>query len=222
MAALKTSSLLVIVIALCCACTAPVKKNVDLLRADRPATSLYLVVDSWHAGVVIKRADIPGELLPERRDFPEAEYLEFAWGDWDFYQAPKFNLGYALKALFFPTKSVLHVVGFRGPVVRYAPYRELIELHLSTRRLERLVGYIDETFARGGTGAVAPLGPGLYGDSRFYPARGKFHLFNTCNTWAAGALQAAGYPISPAITVDALVSQVRAFGAPLHSRPAGR
>ncbi|MGH8525150.1 MAG: DUF2459 domain-containing protein, partial [Gammaproteobacteria bacterium] len=71
---------------------------------------------------------------------------------------------------------------------------------------------IDESFARLGTGAAAPLGRGLYGNSRFYPARGKFHLFNTCNTWAARALGAAGYSISPAVMVDTLVSEARQFG----------
>ncbi|MGQ0594498.1 MAG: DUF2459 domain-containing protein [Gammaproteobacteria bacterium] len=53
----------------------------------------------------------------------------------------------------------------------------------------RLVAYIHGSFARPGLGALAPLGPGLDGDSRFYPTHGQFHLLNTCNTWAARALQ---------------------------------
>ncbi|MGH8470754.1 MAG: DUF2459 domain-containing protein [Gammaproteobacteria bacterium] len=171
----------------------------------------------WHAGVVIKISDIRGELVPESHDFPEADYLEFSWGDWDFYQAPRFNLGYAIKALLFPTKSVLHVVGFSGPVVNYAPYREIIQFRPSSRNFERLAGYIDESFARLGTRAATPLGRGLYGNSRFYPARGKFHLFNTCNTWAARALGAAGYSISPAVMVDTLVSEARQFGDPIQA-----
>ncbi|MGH8565603.1 MAG: DUF2459 domain-containing protein [Gammaproteobacteria bacterium] len=209
-------------IAVCGGCTTGVGNVIDSRPKGGPTASTLLLVDRWHAGVVIKVSDIPGDLVPERRDFPEAEYLEFGWGDWDFYQARRFNLGYALKALLFPSKSVLHVVGFRGPVAGYASYREIIEFTPPSHGFERLVGYLDESFAREGGGVAAPLGQGLYGDSRFYPARGAFHLFNTCNTWTAGALQAAGYPISSAITVGTLVSDARRFGHVLQSRPATR
>ncbi|MGH8586611.1 MAG: DUF2459 domain-containing protein [Gammaproteobacteria bacterium] len=204
MATLKRCVLLLMGIAVCGGCSTGVGNVIDSRPKGGPTASALLLVDRWHAGIVIKVSDIPGDLVPERRDFPEAEYLEFGWGDWDFYQARKFNLGYALKALLFPSKSVLHVVGFRGPVAGYASYREIIEFTPPSHGVERLVRYLDESFAREGGGVAAPLGRGLYGDSRFYPARGAFHLFNTCNTWTAGVLQAAGYPISSAITVGAL------------------
>ena len=99
--------------------------------------------------------------MPERRDFPDAEYLEFGWGEWDFYQTMDFNLWQALKALFVPSKSVLHVVGFSGAVTHYAPYREVLEFRLHQESFGRLVAYIDGSLARSGPGAVAPLGPGL-------------------------------------------------------------
>jgi uncharacterized protein DUF2459 len=54
-------------------------------------------------------------------------------------------------------------------------------------------------------------GPGLYGDSRFYPAWQQFNLFNTCNVWAARALRSAGLPIEDAITKEGLMSQARAL-----------
>ncbi|MGH8652274.1 MAG: DUF2459 domain-containing protein, partial [Gammaproteobacteria bacterium] len=154
MAALKTGLPLFVVIALGVACAAAVKKEAYLFHQDGPTTPVYLVSGHWHAGVVIKISDIPGDLVPESHAFPEADYLEFGWGDWDFYQAPSFNVGYAIKALLFPTKSVLHVVGFSGPVVNYAPYREIIRFRPSSRNFERLAGYIDESFARLGTGAA--------------------------------------------------------------------
>ncbi|MGH8564960.1 MAG: DUF2459 domain-containing protein [Gammaproteobacteria bacterium] len=187
---------------------------------SQPTRTIYLLVDRWHAGIVFKRSEIPEGVLPERRDFPDAEYLEFGWGEWDFYQTVDFNFWQALKALFVPSRSVLHVVGFSGGVVGYAPYREVLEFRLDQKSFGRLVAYIDGSFARRGPGAVAPLGPGLYGDSRFYPAQGQFHLFNTCNTWAAGALQAAGYPMSSPIIADALLSQARPFSISHEVQPA--
>ncbi len=83
--ALRQCVLFSMVIAVCGACTTRVEEVSDSHRG--PSASVLLLVDRWHAGVAIRTSDIPGDLMPERRDFPEAEYLEFGWGDWDFYQA---------------------------------------------------------------------------------------------------------------------------------------
>jgi hypothetical protein len=51
----------------------------------------------------------------------------------------------------------------------------------------------------------------LYGNSRFYPARGRFHIFRNCNTWVAEGLGVAGVPISRfTITAGSVMAQVRA------------
>jgi len=107
MAALTRCLPLLMVIAAGGACTPLVKEAIDSFPGAGPTVSAFLLVDRWHAGVAIKVSDIPGNLVPERRDFTEAQYLEFGWGDWDFYQAPNVSSGDALKALLFPTKSVM-------------------------------------------------------------------------------------------------------------------
>jgi uncharacterized protein (TIGR02117 family) len=217
----KCKLLVVILLAACCACTGSVKELYPTAK-DGPVFSIYLVSHSWHTGIVIKRADIPSGIWPESKDFSAAEYLEIGWGDWDFYQSREPGSWLTFKAAFWPTASVLHVVGFRGPLVRYFPYNEIIELELSQRDFKHLCRYLHNSYARDSPGVVRPLGPGLYGDSRFYPARGKFHLLNTCNVWAARALQAAGYPLTSAITTGGVMSQARKFGRVIQSRPTDR
>jgi len=56
------------------------------------------------------------------------------------------------------------------------------------------------------------LGPGLYGRSRFYASRERFHLFKTCNVWVATALREAGLPVTPSINAGALMARLRALG----------
>jgi len=189
-----------------------------------PYRHFYLVNHGWHTGVVLRRVDIPAILWPESRDFPTAVYLEVGWGEQDFYRTPEAGSGLALQAVLWPNASVLQVVGFREPPAVTFPESEIVELALSPAGLDGLVRYIHQSYARDGVGRVAALGPGLYGDSRFYPARGKFYLFNNCNVWTAGALQSAGYPVSPALalTAESVMAPARRFGRVMQRRPAER
>ena len=50
---------------------------------------------------------------------------------------------------------------------------------------------------------VITTGPKLYQNSRFYPATSRFHLGNTCNTWTAQALDAAGFAMNATKSLQA-------------------
>lgn len=185
---------------------------------DEPVVPIYLVSHGWHAGIVIEREAIPPGLLPERDDFPAARYLEIGWGDRDYYMTPDPSFGILLKAGLWPTDSVLHVVGFSETVTRYFPRSEIIRIDLGRAGFEQLCRHLDARFARQGE---VRLGPGLYGDSRFYLSRDTYHLFNTCNVWMARALREAGCPIIPAfnITVDDLLTNAMEFGTVIQPGP---
>ena len=175
--------------------------------------SVLVVNHGWHSAIVTKKADTPPKVLPEVRDFPEAEFLEFGWGDRDYYQAPDPGLGLALKAAFWSSGSILHVAGFKGAAENYFPRAEIFEIFLSDKAFQRLIQFIAETFSRSDAAAPVETRPGLYPNSRFYPAEGSFHLFRTCNTWVAEALRSAGLPITPAyaFTAGNLSYQVKDF-----------
>jgi len=205
----------------CCACAAPVK---DLFPPGENASTkpIYLVSHGWHAGIVLRRADIPANLWPENINFPYAEFLEVGWGDKQYYQTPDAYFGITLRAALWPTSSVLHIVGFNGAVTAYHPGSEIIEIKLSEPGFELLSRYIAASFALDESEQTLPLGRGLYGNSQFYLSRESYHLFNTCNVWTARALHAAGVPITPSfsITVEQLMAQAQTFGEVVRSKPA--
>lgn len=219
MNALRTAALLLIGV-LCHGCATSVT-HPGPSRATRPAAWVYLVSHGWHTGIIMQHADVPPGTWPEAADFPDAEYLEVGWGDWDYYQAQDVGVWVALKAALWPTASVLNVVGFSGSIAGRYPHSEIVELGLSRGGLGRLSRFIHDSFDRHGHVRVTPLGAAPFGNSRFYPAVGKFHLFNTCNVWAARALQSAGYPITPslAITATNLMSKARTLGREIRYQP---
>lgn len=180
---------------LCQACAAPVK-GLYPPAADDIRFPIYVVSHGWHTGIVVRVADLPAGRWPERADFPGAEYLEVGWGDRDFYRAATFNFWIMFKAAAWPTASVLHVAGFRGPVESNFQHSDVVRISVSRQGLDRLIDFIDASHQRNGAPRAMVLGPGLYGDSRFYPSPESFHLFRTCNLWSARAVRATGFPVT--------------------------
>ena len=196
------------------ACASP-PKDISLPDPNEPSKTVYLVRHGWHAGIVVKREHIPAGVWPQNNDFPNAEYLEVGWGDRDYYMTSSPHLGITLKAGLVPSASVLHIVGFSGPVTRYFPHSEVIRIELSEAGFHQLCSYLESSYALDEAGHSQPLGSSLYGSGKFYLSRESYHAFNTCNVWTARGLHEAGCPVTPAanLTVDTLMTNAAKFGA---------
>ena len=188
-------------------------------RHDGPTVSIWLVTQDAHTGIAVLRADIPPGLWPESRDFPQADYLEVGWGERNFYMGRDQGFWGTLRVALGSNPSVLHVAGIRGPLPGSFPASEIVEFSLPAAGYERLIRHIHDAYDRTGAPVVAPLGPGLYGDSRFYPGRESFTLLRTCNVWTAQGLRDAGLPINDAITLEGLMSQARRIGKSVQESP---
>lgn len=205
---------------ICTTCAAQIRKAPTQSESESRKT-IYLVNHGWHAGIVLRRADIPENIWPKLGNSHNMEYLEVGWGDMDYYQIPDPHLGFTLKAALLPTASVLHIVSFNGHVPAYFPYSEIIRIKLSSAGFERLSRTIASSFALDKAGNITSLSPGRYGNSRFYLSRETYHLFNTCNVWTARALHTAGLSITPATatSVGNLMSQARKYGEVMQFEP---
>ena len=201
------------------ACASP-PSNLFPPGPNQPSRTIYLVKHGWHAGIVVKRADIPVGVWPQHNEFPDAKYLEVGWGDRDYYMTKKPGLGITLKAGLLPTASVLHIVGFRGTVTHYFPGNQIIQIDLSEAGFQRLCRYLENSYAHTNDGLSKPLGPSLYGEGQFYLSRETYHAFNSCNAWTARALREAGLPIAPAanLRIKTLMTNVEKFGTVIQTR----
>lgn len=172
---------------------------------------IYVVSHGWHTGFVIPSADIYPAVPELEQRFKKTPYIEFGWGDEGFYQAREITSSLTVRAIFWPTESVVHSVAVPSDVPGYFPTSEIETVILNTNELASLVNFISGSFYKDETGKVLELKSGLYGNSRFYRGAGDYHLMNTCNNWTAKGLKSAGMNISVTfkLTADSIMDYLR-------------
>jgi len=172
---------------------------------------LYVMSNGWHSSLIIRHERIDDGKIPETKDFDDSGFVEFGWGDAKYYPMEKPGFEETLSAAFVPTKAVIHMSAYNElPGERHSMV-EVVRLAISEVAMKELVSFIHGSFDRAGMEKARMSDPGLFHDSRFYPAKGRFHILYTCNTWTAEALGAAGLDIDPGTskTAGGLMHQVR-------------
>lgn len=167
----------------------------------------------WHTGIALPADDLNRKIKDLKVRFPNALYYEIGWGDAGFYQADKITPGLALRALFYSSGTVVHIVGFRERPEVFFPESEVIRIRIDGNGYEGMLNFIESSFLKDLSGNIVSLKRGIYGDSQFYMAEGRYHAFNTCNTWTAKALASAGIDIWPGLklTSSSVMDYIRAI-----------
>lgn len=196
-----------------CATLPPVNKisGMNHVARDQP---VHVVSHGWHTGIILAPENL-NHLMPSlAKRFPDCDYYEVGWGDAGFYQAEKITAKITLNAVFLPSETVVHVVGFKGDPADVFSNSEIRDVSLSGEGMRSLSAFVQSSFARDDTGKLKMLGPGLYGDSQFYEGQGRYHLFNGCNKWTAKALCSGGLEIDPRFKLSA-ASVMNETGSPV-------
>lgn len=181
-----------------------------------PEQHVHVASHGWHTGIIVDGNKL-NRRMPSLADrFPKAEFYEIGWGDAGFYQADKITATLTLNAVFLPSDTVVHVVGFEGNPAMYFPTSEVRSVSLTDEGMERLCEFIESSFAKDQAGEPIRSSVGLYGDSQFYQGEGKYHLLNGCNKWTAKALCSGGVAINPAlkITSASVMDEIRLSAEP--------
>ncbi|WP_083218754.1 TIGR02117 family protein [Candidatus Thiodiazotropha endoloripes] len=172
---------------------------------------VYVVSHEWHTGFVIPSKKVY-ESIPTLEDrFGHSGNIEFGWGDKKFYQAKEITTGLALRAILWPTETVVHAVAVPVNVSGYFGNSEIELLCLNDNEITSLVAFISNSFSKNSLTEVEPLSEGIYGDSQFYKGAGSYHLWNTCNEWTAKGLKSIGMDIltTPKFTAESVMNYLR-------------
>lgn len=189
-------------------CLGPVSELYPENKEQRPV-QVHVVNLGWHTAIAFE-GEYLRKKLPDHKEMPGSRFLMMGWGDAKYYPAERTGIGLLLRAAFWPTGSVLHLVGFDDDVEIYFSGTDVVELHLSEDGMEEMITYISERFQRDGEGKLEYAEPGLYRNSAFFKAKELYFFPRTSNKWTARVLRKSGYPITPfyAITADNVMRQV--------------
>jgi uncharacterized protein (TIGR02117 family) len=170
---------------------------------------VYVIAESWHTELALPVAEISGALAPLMAAFPGAPYLIFGWGARDYYMARNPGLGDLLRAA-VPGPAVMLVIPLGVRPTAYLGPGNAWAIPLSREGAADLPQFLWDSVAKNRVGIPLRVGDGPYPRSVFYAAKGTYDASNTCNTWTAEALHAAGLPVTAAGVVFAgqLVDQL--------------
>lgn len=214
----QTFYYLILVLFVTAGCLSPISELYPEDEDERPVP-VYLVRHGWHVGVAVESEYIVGH-LPYHEEMPNARFLKFGWGDNRYYpdSDPGFRL--LLRAALLPTRSVLHVVGIDIPIENYFASSDVIRVQISEEGMEQISNFISNRFRENNDGEIEFAADGLYTNSAFFNATGRYYIPKTSNVWTARVLRRAGAPITPfyAVTSGNVIYQTRKFGEVIRLR----
>ncbi len=157
--------------------------------------TVYVVERGWHTDIGLAAGPGLGPLRPFENEFPGASFFEFGFGERDYLEAHEATPGLMLRAL-FPSEGLILVTALNAsPAQAFAAYR-VVERPVSGEGLARLTQFIAGSIEWLPDGRPRLEARGPYDGSLFYASPTRYDLFETCNTWTARGLRAAGVPVS--------------------------
>ena len=197
-----------------CACARLPARLPEPQAAD-PRVDIFVIRRGWHVDVGFAAADLAPPLASLAAYFPGARYLVFGFSDRRYLLAKARDSGGSLAAL-WPGPGLILATGLRATPPAAFGAGHVLALPVSAVQAQAAQRFVWNSIAQH-PAVVSPYAEGPYPGSLFFAAAEHYDAFDTCNTWAARALAAAGLAIRTRGVVFAgqIWSQVRHLaGAP--------
>jgi hypothetical protein len=179
---------------------------------------MYLARRSWHIDVGFAVRDLDPSLAFVARRFPQAKYVFFGFGD-RHYLLSKSKGTSALAGALFPGPGLILVTAIKNTPAQAFGGPHVLEFALPAAQAAAAQGFVRRALA-GGAGDIAPVAEGPYEGSVYYSAVARYSALHTCNTWAAEALQSAGFKVHTHLVLFA--SQTWNQARKIKTRPLNR
>lgn len=163
-------------------------------NSTKKDVTIYLTTNGAHTDLILPMDnDIKDWNIEFKMQDRTFHYVAFGWGHKKFFlETPtwaELKVSTAITAAFGIDKnSLMKIEGFEN----IPAHQKTIPIYLSVVQYEQLVKHLKSYFVMAGNGDLIPVEDklGLYGkDVRFFESNGRYHMFNTCNTWTNNTLK---------------------------------
>jgi uncharacterized protein (TIGR02117 family) len=166
-------------------------------RETPNGVTIYIADNGVHTAFVVPAAaaGVDWSMTFRPTDLPSSDlagnWMIIGWGDRDFFLGTPtwadVRPRTVISAAFGSGGSLIHVDHLTAPM----PGADMRPVTISEGEYRKLSAIIDATLIRDGDGHPSAI-PGYGSRDVFYPARGNYNLFHTCNSWTADTLAAVG------------------------------
>ena len=149
---------------------------------------LFLVDHGIHTGIVIDQQQIKSS-FPELNSLMKAKYYEFSFGEEPFFRESEHTYLGMLKALFWPTSSLVRVVPMNEDPMELARNKfGVAKIKLEQKKIDAISSQIKESFAN-----FILIEHQTDSSRYFFRGKKNYHIFNNCNDWTAQIFDKAGF-----------------------------
>lgn len=149
--------------------------------AAKDSIDFHVVNHGKHFSIVIPGKSDVHNWLDHFDQLKFGRYIDFAWGDHNYYREGGFFNG--VKALLWPTSSVMHVAKIQSSPQDYFRNSHVHKITIGEKSFKKLLTFIQRRFDKNQNGGYQYLEKGLYGNSGFYKASHNYYIFKNCNNW---------------------------------------
>jgi hypothetical protein len=172
--------------------------------------TLYVVRRGWHIDVGYAVQDLREPLRSIVKNFPDAGYVLFGFGDKHYLDNIKNQHGIRMLGSLWPGRGIILVTTLHSAPRAAFGAGEVIALGATDQQLRDSQDYVWMSLVKD-SGEAKVYQPGPYEGAYYFAASIKYSALHTCNTWAAQTLRASGYAVRAqgVLFASQLWSQVR-------------
>ena len=167
-------------------------------RPTEDGIKIFVVSNAVHADIVLPvlSAEVDwSERFANAKfssDVRDQSHVAFGWGDRGFFLETEtwddFKISTAANALLLPSESCMHV-----SFVNLEAYQDSVSVTISPEQYIQLVKFINDAFEVNDQGKCIQIPDEAYStNDAFFKANGRYHFFNTCNSWIGRCLKVTG------------------------------
>jgi Protein of unknown function (DUF2459) len=179
-------------------------------KPQPPDLLVWMIADKIHSGMVFEYAWLLESGFIPPAGFGHPKFVTLSWGNRTAYvEKGLHSPAKFLRALFFPSPSVMELIPAQWNVVEVCPHQRIWRKLVARERGRDLAAFLNDCSRMTADGRPRVCGTSSWGGGVLLESRHQYFIPRMCNTWTGQAIESLGGKIEPwlGITADGLIRQ---------------